>query len=218
MEQPETNDNAAIESVEAKEASPAVTPARSVAGPVITQGAPGCPTCGGVAGSQNGGTASSSYVYALGQIEARFPRPSVEKEVAQATGRAETAGRTDQQAFHDVLSRRENRYLARQMCWVLMIQGLETYILVPRDPADIDLLCSAIEPHDSPWISLVIGTRGPIAPAEFCNGLMIPIVFLDQLYTFSHESLIEAIPRPEGADAQQFGAASRELFDRIMQM
>src|ERR1700738_2498707 len=94
MEQPETNDNAAIESVEAKEASPAVTPARSVAGPVITQGAACCPTCGGVAGAQNGGTASSSYIYALGQIGTRFPRPSVEKEMAQATGRTETAGQT----------------------------------------------------------------------------------------------------------------------------
>ncbi len=47
---------------------------------------------------------------------------------------------------------------------------------------------------------------------------MIPIVIFDQIYTFSRESLIEAIPRPEGVDAQQFGAASRELFDRIMQM
>jgi hypothetical protein len=104
MEQPESNENAAIESVEAREASPAAAPARSVAGPVITQGTPGCPTCGAGAGGQNGGTASSSYVYALGQIETRFPRPSVEKEVAQATGRAETAGRTDQQAFYQVLS------------------------------------------------------------------------------------------------------------------
>ena len=176
MEQSETNENAAIESVEAREASPVVTPARSVAGPVITQGAPGCPTCGAVAGAQNGGAASSSYIYALGHIETRFPRPSVEKEMAQATGRAETAGRTDQQALHQVLSRRENRYLARQMCWVLMIQGLETYILQPRDPADIDLLIGAIEPHESPWISTVIGVRGPVAPPEFCNGLMIPIV------------------------------------------
>ena len=41
-----------------------------------------CPTCGGGAGSP------ASHVYALGQIETRFPRPSVEKEVAQATGRA----------------------------------------------------------------------------------------------------------------------------------
>jgi hypothetical protein len=218
MEQSETNENAAIESVEAREASPVVTPARSVAGPVITQGAPGCPTCGAVAGAQNGGAASSSYIYALGHIETRFPRPSVEKEMAQATGRAETAGRTDQQALHQVLSRRENRYLARQMCWVLMIQGLETYILQPRDPADIDLLIGAIEPHESPWISTVIGVRGPVAPPEYCNGLMIPIVAFDQIYSFSHDALIDAIPRPEGIPADQFGPAARELFDRIMQM
>ena len=165
-----------------------------------------------------GAAITTSYVYVLGQIEARFPRPSVEKEIAQATGRAETAGRTDQQAFYQVLSRRENRYLARQMCWVLMIQGLETYILQPRDPIDIDLLISAIEPHESPWISTVIGVRGPIAPPDYCNGLMVPIVIFDQIYTFSRESLIDAIPRPEGVDAQQFGAVCRELFDRIMQM
>jgi hypothetical protein len=160
----------------------------------------------------------ATYVYALGQIEARFPRPSVEKEMAQATGRAETAGRTDQQAFHQVLSQRESRYLARQMCWVLTIQGLESYILLPRDPADIDLLIGAIEPHESPWISTVIGVRGPIAPPDFCNSLMVPIVVFDQLYTFSREALIEAIPRPEQIAAEEFGAASRELFDRIMQM
>jgi hypothetical protein len=218
MEQSETNETAVIEPVEARETAPAVAPARSVAGPVITQGVPGCPTCGAVAAAQNGGTASSSYVYALGQIEARFPRPSVEKEMAQATGQAETAGRTDQQAFHQVLSGRENRYLARQMCWVLMIQGLETYILVPRDPADIDLLISAIEPHESPWTSLVVGTRGPIAPPDYCNGLMVPIVIFDQIYTFSRDSLIEAIPRPENIPTEQFGPAARELFDRIIQL
>jgi PatG Domain len=218
MEQPESTENAATESVEAREASPVVTPARSGADPVITQGTPGCPTCGAVVGAQDGGTASSSYVYALGQIETRFPRLSVEKEVAQATGRAETAGQTDQQAFHEVLSRRENRYLARQLCWVLSIQGLETYILQPRDPADLDLLIGAVQPQQSPWISTVIGIRGPVAPPEFCNGLMIPIVAFDQIYSFSRDALIEAIPRPEGAQAQEFGPAARELFDRIMQM
>jgi PatG C-terminal len=104
------------------------------------------------------------------------------------------------------------------MCWVLMIQGLETYILVPRDPADIDLLISAIEPHESPWISTVIGVRGPIAPPEFCNGLMIPLVAFDQIYSFSRDSLVDAIPRPESIPAEQFVPAARELFDRIMQM
>ena len=86
-----------------------------------------CPTCGSGAGSM-----PVSHVYAIGQIEARLPRLSVEKEFAQAAGRAETAGQTDQQVFYNVLSTPESRYLARQMCWVLMIQGLETYIVHPR--------------------------------------------------------------------------------------
>ncbi len=174
-----------------------------------------CPTCGGGAGAM-----PASYVYALGQIETRFPRPSVEKEVVQATGRAETAGQTDRQAFHDVLSQPENRYLARQLCWVLTVQGLETYILQPRDPADLNLLIGALRgpPDPVPWISTVIGLRGPVAPPDYCNGLMIPIVGFDQIYTFSKDSLIEGIPRPEGMSAERFGPAARELFDRIMQM
>ena len=173
-----------------------------------------CPTCGGGAGSP------ASYVYALGQIETRFPRPSVEKEVAQATARAEAAGSTDRQAFQNVLSQPENRYLARQLCWVLTVQGLETYILQPRDPADLNLLIEALRgpPDPVPWVSTVIGLRGPVALPEYCNGLMIPIVGFDQIYTFSKDALIEAIPRPESIPAARFGPAARELFDRIMQM
>jgi len=200
-----------------REASPAIALARAALGALPAQAGPApCPTCGGV--GMEGAMATASYVYALGQIEARFPRPSVEKEMAQATGRADTAGQTDQQAFYQVLSQRENRYLARQICWVLTIQGLETYIVQPRDPADLDLLIGAIEPRESPWISTVIGVRGPIAPPDYCNGLMVPIAIFDQIYTFSRDALIEAIPRPEQIAAEAFGAASRELFDRIMLM
>src|SRR5208283_3712753 len=44
-----------------------------------------CPTCGGSIGTLS----APSYVYAIGRIEPRFPQLSVEKEFAQATGRAE---------------------------------------------------------------------------------------------------------------------------------
>ena len=57
-----------------------------------------------------------SNLYAVGRLEARFPRLSVEKEFAQAAGRAETAGQTDQETFSKVLSKPENRYLARELC------------------------------------------------------------------------------------------------------
>ena len=165
----------------------------------------------------NGGM--NTFVYAIGRVEARFPNLSVEKEFAQATGRAETAGKTDQQAFHEVLSQRQNRYLVRQLCWVLTVQGLETYLLVPRDPADVDMLIDAIRPAPAPQdIDVVIGMRGPIAPPEVCNGLMVPVVVFDQIYSFGRDELIRAIPKPEKMAKERFGSAAEELFDRIMHM
>ena len=171
-----------------------------------------CPTCAE-------GAAARSYVYAIGRVEARFPNLAAEKEFAQATGRADTAGKTDQQTFHAVLSQRQNRYLIRQLCWVLTIQGLETYLLLARDPADIELLVEATRPAPSPHdIDVVIGLRGPIAPPQMCNGLLLPIVIFDQIYSFDRDTLIKAIPKPEKTPAAQFGPAAEELFNRIMQM
>lgn len=175
--------------------------------------------CGGSSGSIPTGNSRAAYVYAIGRIEARFPNLAAEKEFVQVIGRTDTAGKTDQQAFHAVLSQRENRYLARQMCWVFTVQGLETYLLAPRDPVDLDLLIEAIRPAPSPNdIDAVIGLLGPIAPPEMCNGLMVPIVVFDQVYSFGRDSLIRAIPRSERIAAEKFDPAAEEMFDRIMQM
>jgi hypothetical protein len=178
-----------------------------------------CPTCGTASPANGGAAAPPSYIYAIGHLEARFPRPSLEKEFAQATGRAETAGLTDRQAVQRVLSQRQNRYLTRQLCWVMTIEGLDTYILVPRDPADVDLLVEALRATPSPMdLDCVIGVRGPIAPPEMCNGLMVPIVGFDQIYSFDREALIKSIPKPEKTSAKDFAPAAEELFDRIMQV
>jgi PatG Domain len=183
------------------------------------------PQVGGGTASWGGATALTpnsgqvSYVYAIGRVEARFPNLAAEKEFAQATGRAETAGKTNQQAFHAVLSKRENRYLARQLCWVLTVQGMETYLLVPHDPTDIELLIEAIRPVPSPNdIDVVIGMRGPMAPPDMCNGLIVPIVAVDQMYSFDREALVKSIPKPEKTTAAQFAPAAEELFNRIMQL
>ncbi|TVM00735.1 MAG: hypothetical protein CV087_13015 [Candidatus Brocadia sp. WS118] len=152
-------------------------------------------------------------------MEARFPRLSVEKEFAQAIGRAETAGQTGQQAFYNALSKPENRYLVRQMCWVFTIQGMETYLIQPRDPADYDRLVEAIRPQPSPMdMDVIIGMRGPIAPPEMCNGLMVPIVAFDQIYSFDRDALIKAIPCPEKTKPEAFRPAAEEVFYRILQM
>lgn len=218
MQQAEVKDPLAATLASGNDAS---EPVRSGGGPAARNLIPqACPTCGTAPHPDGGGAATTpAYVYAIGRIEPRFPRLSAEKEFAQAVGRDNTSGLTDRQALQAVLGKRESRYLVRQLCWVMTIEGLETYILVPRDPAEFDLLVEALRPTPQPWdLDCVIGVRGPVVPPEMCNGLMVPIVAFDQIYSFDREALIKAIPRPEKASAEEFAPAAEELFDRIMQL
>ena len=164
-----------------------------------------------------------SYVYAIGRMEPRFPSLAVEKEFAQVMGReGDTAGLTDREALQSALSERSNRYLARQLCFVFTIEGLETYILVPRDPADLELLVEAVRPSPrSTDVDVVIGVRGSIAPPEACNGLLVPVVAFDQIYSFDVDSLVEGIPRPDSIPEERedsFRSAAEELFNRVIQI
>lgn len=220
QEHDETTEHSAQTAPQAN-GQPVGGPSRDVANgtTIVPQGGNGSCGCGGAPNPGSNGTKTVPFVYAIGRVEARFPNLAAEKEFAQATGRTETAGKTDQQTFHAVLSHRENRYLVRQLCWVLTIQGLETYLLVPRDPMDIERLVEAIRPVPGPNdIDVVIGLRGPTAPPEMCNGLMVPIVAFDHIYSFDRDALIKAIPKPEKTTAAQFGPAAEELFNRIMQL
>ena len=162
-------------------------------------------------------SASPSFVYAMGRIEPQFPSLGVEKEFAQATGRAKTSGLTDRQALHKVLTQPENRYLIRQLCWVLTIAGLENYMLVPRDPSDFGSLVETLRREPGPLdLDVVIGVRGPLAPPEMCNGLMLPILAFDQLYSFDRDSFLQSIPRPDDIPEDEFKVMAAEIFDRIM--
>lgn len=195
------------------------TPEKQKNAELFQQSGNGISSCRGSTGSNPNGKNALSYVYALGRVEPRFPSLAVEKEFAQATGRTETAGLTDRQALHSVLSERQNRYLVRQLCWVLAIEGIATYILHPRDPVDFDMLVEAIRPAPRLGdVDIVIGVRGPIAPPEMCNGLLVPIVSFDQIYSFDIDSLIKSIPRPETISAESFEPAAEELFMRILQL
>jgi PatG C-terminal len=163
-----------------------------------------------------------SFIYAIGRIEPRFPTLAVEKEFAQVLGRADAQGLADRQAMESVLGDPSNRYLARQLCWVFVIEGLETYILIPRDPADLSLLIEAIRSEPArDDVDVVIGTRGPLASPETCNGLVVPVVAFDQIYSFNRTALIESIPIPDdvkGKQAEGFRVSAGEVFDRVMQV
>lgn len=182
-----------------------------------------------------GGGVSPSFVYALGEIDFRYPSLGLEKEVAQVMGRTGPAHVTERRAVREVISKPENRYLARGLCWILTIQGLETYIVVPQDPADLDLLIAAIqepaydddeqearEPGRRPaHVDVVIGVMQGIAPPQMCNGLAVPVVVFDQLYSFDRAGLVKSIPPPgpmAHADEARFRETAGSFFDQIMRM
>jgi hypothetical protein len=82
----------------------------------------------------------------------------------------------------------------------------------------VEAVRAAPRPTD---VDVVIGVRGPIAPPEACNGLMVPIVVFDQIYSFDVDSLIQGIPMPEdlpGDQQERFRETTEELFYRIMQL
>ncbi|MFI7543059.1 hypothetical protein [Actinoplanes sp. NPDC049599] len=174
-----------------------------------------CPSCGDHAGA----VASPSYVYAMGRIEPRFPLLSLEKEFTQAAGRTSSEGLTDRELFLSVLSRPENRYLANQLCWVFTISDLDTYLLYPRNPVDMEVLVASLRSRPRPTdVDVVVGIRGPVAPPEVCNGLMVPLVGFTQIYSFDYDSFVAAVPKPAKVNEKAFDGAVEEILDRVLRM
>ena len=170
--------------------------------------------------SENKGTCglkSLPYVYVLGQIEARFPNRSIEKGYVQILERSKSANFEHQQAFYSVLSQPENRYLARKLSWILTMEGVPIYILLPTGPEDLVVLLEAIRPPACPLDrQVVVGRKGPVAPPEMC-GLEVPMVLVDQLYSLEYGDFIKTIS-PESISDERFKAAAEDMFRRMMQM
>lgn len=177
-----------------------------------------CPACAATAGE--GGGAPPTYIHAIGSIEARFPNASIEKEYDQCVAGRETAGSAPEQVRYDML--KAYHHLATEMCWVFSVEKVETYILVPRDHWVLDELVEAVKPRGEQLldIDVIIGTKGPVAPAEFCNGLQVPMVVVDRVYSFDKPELMKHIQKPATLTMTdgEFGRAASGLFDRIQQL
>jgi hypothetical protein len=216
MELVEGAEQASSQSTSAGHASLAESSPRDRAStPLVPQQAiEPCPSC--LTPAANGAVAPS-FVYAIGEIDWQFTSESLQNEFLQVLAATGAQGLTELEAQKKILT--ENRYLARQACWVLTIENLQTYILQPRDPADFKLLVDALRPVKTRSdIDVIIGVRGPIAPPEMCNGLALPIVVFDQLYYFDRSTLIKSIPKPPKAKAKEFENSADDVFRRIQQL
>ena len=193
---------------------PPVTAAATGVAPAAAISPQACSTCGSSPAATPGMPIVPSCIYVIGHIEPRFPQLSIEKEARQAIARGGVSKETDREVMAKLLRDPANKYIVRRLCWVLSVQDVDTYILVPRD-GDYQPLIDAYRAEPNPAdLELVIGVRGPIANPEICNGLLVPIVIFDQIYAFDRGALLKAIPQPKDAD-QKFTKAAAEMFDRI---
>jgi hypothetical protein len=162
-----------------------------------------------------------AYIYAIGKISFRYPDLSIENEVRQASGRKaeDIKGLAQPEVINKIVTDPNNRYLARHLCWILEIENLPTYIIVPSDPLDIENFTNALRVNpERDDIDVIIGTRGPIARPDMCNGLMLPIVSVDQLYSFDKDELLKGIPKRKGTNEDQFTKTANALFEHIIQL
>lgn len=141
--------------------------------------------CGGGAGTPTG------YVFVVGNIIPRFPSQSLEEEYMYAYQEFKAEG-PPSALYYQVFSQGQNLYIARQMCWVLQIDGVDTYIVVPRTDVELYQLIAALNPVDLGQVrfDVIVGVRGGLAPAAMCNGLQLPLVSSNLSYHFTFNQFV----------------------------
>jgi hypothetical protein len=183
----------------------------------LADGAGGC-NCGAAGGACTcaESESSSKFVYVVGDVDVRCPDPSIlfELETMALTLSKQDQGidvperfRIAEQSepgqslrdwYYRVLRRPEARYIARQVSWILKVQGQPAYYLSLRDLNDLpDLIeCLSLpEDHDDDYykdLAVFVGSSS-LTPVETCQGVLAPVLAVDQLFRFSLDAMYNHI-------------------------
>ena len=146
----------------------------------------GCPSC--TAAKLD---AAPIPTYALGRIRPRIPTLGLEKEIAQLTGHKPTLSKSDEEALCTVLAAPEHEYLAREVCWVFSVGGVDSFYSSRYvDSTTLRWVLSTARPDKGPTdVDVVIGRLAGRASMVECNGLVLPTVLPVQVYSFDQQPL-----------------------------
>lgn len=172
----------------------AVTPAQG----------PGACDCGapdGICTCANG-QSSPRPIYVLGSVDIVFPHQAVSEELQTLalalshdypTEQLQEPGPNEELRLWQcrVLSKKEARYLARQMYWILKIEGHPAYYLSLRDLHDLDDLikCLGRSEKEKEDLDLFVGSSSLI-DVDTYPGISLPILSVEQIQSFKKEQFI----------------------------
>jgi hypothetical protein len=207
---------------------PLIHGADSVARPattVIPANGPGGCACGSQGEActcEKGGSSRSRFIYVLGTVDIRFPDQSISEEletVARTSAiPAQSPNESLRHYYHRVLSlktadgRLMARHVARQVCWILKVEGQIAYCLTLRDLDDLPDLISCLnrpepgdhlQPGDDPEdylngeghgqyhvdLDLFVGTSSLI-PVDTSPGVTAPVLVADQFCSFKKREIL----------------------------
>ncbi|MDP4182468.1 MAG: hypothetical protein Q8942_15430 [Bacillota bacterium] len=167
---------------------------------------------------QDTDTANSSantnytYFYGIGNISVDFPSLNIEKEFYQVAPKGSNNPPNVKLLF-DVLSKAENKYLAKEMCWKFQQgSGLATFILTPNSDLELASLISGIEPLFDIDYDVVIGLKGPLSSPQMCNGVILPVITCNKVMTYTLKNIISNISKELGVDK----ATATDLFKLML--
>lgn len=180
----------------------------------------------------------ADYIYAYSKIQAYFSSLSVEKEFFQAIEEDSSIALDDKNLYrirnqselkqlneqlnqkdilYKTLSKPENYYIAREMCWILQIQEyINLYTLQSVNNYHLSQLISALKPEknvDQQQRIAVLGQFIPSASNPECQALGLSTVKLTNLYRPNPEMFYtQARKDNSGLNKEQFNQLVTELL------
>ena len=168
-------------------ASAAVEPCVNCGQPVARGGGPP------VGAGQSGW---GGLVYAIGRFDPRFASLGAERQFADMAD-VPQAGLLPTWRLREVLSEKENTFLARQICWVFATQAGEAFTVSPQYESDIGRMLGTLPRNDKDETLTVVAGRPAftVTSDPSCVQPGLPVVVAD-------ENLSAAARQVRGADSE----------------
>jgi Subtilase family/PatG C-terminal len=165
----------------------ATGPVATSAQPVTPANGPGC-ACGAPGGTCTCADAGPShFVYVLGTVDVRPPDQSISGAFQELAEAMVNGGQGPAEELRDwcyriltVEPRKNTRYVARQFCWILFVEGQPAYYLILRDMQDLDILIDSLGQPKNQDLCLVVGSSS-LQLVELCPGIRAPVLAVDGL-------------------------------------
>jgi len=153
--------------------------------------------CGGLGGTCSCGALSDfghHYIYAIGTIKPVFTALDLQKEFEQA---AKELG-VSERDYYGVFSAEGQpyQYIAEQMRWVMTINNVDVYQIIPRSHLELKDIIDSMKPVENsiePMLSVVIGFKANAMETGGGPGQHLPAVICNQLYYFTLDMLLKTL-------------------------